>query len=294
MEKIDRLVWAAGISCVAHGARIGIRVNEPTILERVRQHLPPGWRPVSRPVVESLYSLIVGSSSPGSNVRRYHLLYAGAARLARTMELDEVFQTLESNLHFNVAVGAKRRLFVHAGVVGWNGRAIVIPGLSRSGKTTLVAELVRAGATYYSDEYAVFDTQGRVHPYPKPLSIREEPDKPGKPYPVEAFGGSAGTRPLPVGLVAVMEYHSGAKWRPRALTPGEAMLALLANTVLARSRPELALATFQHVVPTALTLKGRRGEAHAVVRSLLDRSREESLSAPGIDSRDTRLAEAVA
>jgi hypothetical protein len=35
--------------------------------------------------------------------------------------------------------------------------------LSYSGKTTLVSELIRAGATYYSDEYAVIDERGRVH-----------------------------------------------------------------------------------------------------------------------------------
>ena len=43
-------------------------------------------------------------------------------------------------------------------IVTWGrGRAIVIPGRTFSGKSTLVAELVRAGATYYSDEYAVED-----------------------------------------------------------------------------------------------------------------------------------------
>jgi hypothetical protein len=31
-----------------------------------------------------------------------------------------------------------------------------------SGKTTLVKELVKAGATYYSDEYAVLGGDGRV------------------------------------------------------------------------------------------------------------------------------------
>ena len=33
-------------------------------------------------------------------------------------------------------------------------------------------ELVRAGATYYSDEYAVFDSRGRVHPFAQQLAQR--------------------------------------------------------------------------------------------------------------------------
>ena len=53
----------------------------------------------------------------------------------------------------------------HAGVVGWRGRAIVIPGRSHAGKSTLVAELVRRGAVYYCDEFAVLHETGRVHPY---------------------------------------------------------------------------------------------------------------------------------
>ena len=69
---------------------------------------------------------------------------------------------------------------MHAGVVGWNGRALLLPGRTLSGKTTLVAELLRAGATYYSDELAVLDARGRVHPFPKPLAIREKGDASGE------------------------------------------------------------------------------------------------------------------
>jgi hypothetical protein len=42
---------------------------------------------------------------------------------------------------------------------------MVLPGKSFAGKTTLVAALVRAGAEYWSDEYAVLDANGDVHPY---------------------------------------------------------------------------------------------------------------------------------
>ena len=72
-----------------------------------------------------------------------------------------------------IAEVARNRVFVHAGVVGWKGRAIVIPGRSYSGKSTLVSELIRAGAAYYSDEYAVFDSRGRVYPFAKPLEMRD-------------------------------------------------------------------------------------------------------------------------
>ncbi len=272
MAKLDRLGWAAGMCFVAYGRRIGIRVNDPDLLEQLPERLPPGWKPARSPIVDHLYSLLVGGAGPRSHVRRFNLLYAGPGRLARTLDLDQLFESLESDLQLTIAGTAQGRLFVHAGVVGWRGRAIVLPGRTRTGKTTLVAALVRAGATYYSDEYAVFDARGRVHPYPKPLSIRQAANGRARKCPPEALGGLSGTKPLPVGLVAVTGYQPGGGWRPRLLSPGQATLELLANTVAARRRPKAALATLQEVVSQAPALKGTRGEAEEMVQAILDKS----------------------
>src|SRR5437667_10027272 len=200
MAKIDRLGWADGICFTSYGLRIGIRVNEPEVLARLPDHLPPGWKPAPSPIVDRLYSLRAATTGRSTAIRNFNLLYAGAARLARTKALEELFEPLESDLQMFVAEWARRRVFVHAGVVGWRGQAIVIPGMSFSGKSTLVAALVRAGATYYSDEYAVFDAQGRVHPYPRPLALRDESGEQTRRCSPEALGGRSGSRPLPVGL----------------------------------------------------------------------------------------------
>jgi hypothetical protein len=269
MLKIDRLGWAAGRCVAAYGLRIGIRANKPDVLEQLDDCFPPTWQPASSPVVDRLYSLIVGGAAARANVRLFHLLYTGAARLARTMVLDEIFAALEADLQLYVAEAAHRRLFVHAGVVGWGGRAIVIPGRSRSGKSTLVAALLRAGATYYSDEYAVFDARGRVHPYPKPLSIRGQAEERPRKYRAEALGGRTGVRPLPVGLVVATTYRPGARWRPKALSSGKAMLALLGHTVSVRRQPEMALTRLQHAVAQAQALQGIRGEAEDMIGALL-------------------------
>jgi hypothetical protein len=207
------------------------------------------------------------------------------------MDLEELFETLESSLHFNVAVGARHRIFVHAGVVGWRGRAIVIPGRSMSGKTTLVAELVRAGATYYSDEFAAFDIHGRVCPYARPLMVREEESKDRqKRYSVEALGGRTGIKPLPVGLVAVTAFQAGTQWRPHALTPGQALLALMDNTVLARLQPETALKFLQPVALGATVLEGRRGEARDVVERLLNEMEKSMPNLPD-SGREKRIVQ---
>jgi hypothetical protein len=110
--------------------------------------------------------------------------------------------------------------FLHAGVVGWEARAIVIPGRSFSGKTTLVREMLRLGATYYSDEFAVVDNSGLVHPFARPLGIREEASDTQAKYTALRLGATTGVGPLPVGMAVISEYRRGAQWRPVSLSQG--------------------------------------------------------------------------
>ena len=281
MDKIDRLGWAAGISFVSYGLRIGIRTNDPKMVDRIAELLPPNTKPGGQRV-EHMYSLVVGGARQSSGARRYNLLYADAVRAARSMDLDAVLEVLQSDLQLYVADLARRRLFVHAGVVGWNGRAIVIPGRSHSGKSTLVAALLEAGATYYSDEYAVLDDRGRVHPYAKPLELRHESGGSTGKLRYE-YEGAAGVKPLQTGLVVVTNHRAGARWRPRPMSQGRAVMALLAHTVAARRHPKRALTILPKVTAQAVVLKGVRGEAEEIVESLLSKSGEpESTLSAGI------------
>ncbi len=276
MEKIDRLGWAAGIAFVSYGLRIGIRVSSPEIMDRIEGVLPPHAKPARGPRVGCLYSLIVSGTKVGSNIRRFNILYADAVPLARTKDTDQVLEALENDLQLHVAERARRRVFVHAGVVGWRGRAIVIPGRTTSGKTTLVKALVEAGATYYSDEYAVLDERGRVHPYPKPMSLRQNGGGRLRKILPEALGGTTGVKPVPLGLVVATSYREGARWRPRPLSPGRGVMELFAHTVSARRDPERAFATLRSATAAAMVIKGARGEAEEVAEALLGRLTEQA------------------
>jgi hypothetical protein len=269
MRKLDRLVWAAGLTFTAYGVRVGVRVSDAATLARVAERLPPGWKPSASQTVSKLYSLVSGGVESGGRVRRFRLLYTGARLAGRTLDEETILRVFESDLQLYVAERAPRRVFVHAGVVGWKGQAIVIPGRSLSGKTTLVAELVRAGAVYYSDEYAVLDAEGRVHPYARPLAVREGAGLAQTRRTVEEFGGRAGRKALPVGLVVVSRYEQGGRWRPRRLSPGEGVLEMLANTVSARRAPARALTALSEVAARTVILAGARGEASHAAESIL-------------------------
>lgn len=245
-------------------------MNDPDILPRVIKALPPGWTKSESPYVDMLYSLVVGGQDQRANTRRFNLVYFDAARLARTISVEAALHSLEMGLEFYVSTEARRRVFVHAGVVGWGTKAIVIPGKSTTGKTTLVAELVKQGATYYSDEHAVLDARGRVHPYPKPLEMYSASAGMRIKTPVADLGGTVGTRPLPVGLILASEYRKSAAWRVRELSRGKGVLALLAHTSSARHRPEFTLSTLQQVVANARCVQGVRGEAREAASIILE------------------------
>jgi hypothetical protein len=271
MQKIDRLGWSGGFAFNSHGVRIGVRVNDASVLPHLIKRVPPGSKPVGSEVVDQLYSVVIGKTGSSSRIKRYHIAYWGAERIARSVELDAVLNAFESNLQITVAEWSPRRLFVHAGVVEWKGKAIVIPGLSFSGKTTLVKHLVQAGARYYSDEYAVLDGRGLVHPYPRPLGLRSHGSARIEKIRVEELGGSTGSRPLAVGLIVSTTFEAGAIWRPRRLSAGHGVLELLSHTVNARRRPRLALATLPKVAGNATVLKGVRGEAGKTVDAILEK-----------------------
>lgn len=197
--------------------------------------------------------------------------------------IDEVVAALEHGVPDGVAAAEVRRdvedlvaqhspshVFVHAGVVAQRGGALLVAGRSFSGKSSLVAALVRQGATYFSDEFAPLDESGLVHPYPRPLGLRRNRRELPRPVPVESLGATAGTAPLPVTGVVFARFEPGVRWHPRRLTAGEGMLGLLDNTVVARSAPERSLRVLSRAAGDGTTvIAGDRGDADETAEMLL-------------------------
>jgi hypothetical protein len=249
--------------------------DDPELFDSLPCALPPGWTPGN-----------------GKAATRFGLMRDGAITLDGTEvarsngDRSASLVRLSATVRHHVALHAPAHVFIHAGVVCVGCTAIVIPGSSRSGKTTLVAELVRTGATYYSDDYAVVDSGGLMHPYAKPLSIRSAGPGPGWPVPVPE--AQVASRPIRAGLIVLTSYDAGAPWRPTACTSGEGALALLQHTVAARSRPRHALAAVCQLSRDARVIAGRRGEASVVAQALLDDATSSSSSRAGVDGAAVR------
>lgn len=184
---------------------------------------------------------------------------------------ESLLEMFEREIRITVAEFAVGKVFLHAGVVAIDGKAIVIPGRSFRGKTTLVAEMVKNGAVYYSDEYAVLDENGFVHPFPKMLSMRGiVNDYVQVDLPVEELGGVAGTKPIPVALVLITEYKKNARWKPRTLSNGQGIMEILPHTLPIRNKPEFTLNVLNNVAERAIITKTRRAEADDTVRLLVN------------------------
>jgi len=268
MEKLDRLGWAAGQAIRAFDTRIGIRTNSSAGWDALAARLPPLWRPANRPNVRQLISVQFPHGAERPGLRKYYLLYDGPVRLIRTLDQDELLDLFESHLHRLVAAGSTS-LFFHAGVVGWNGRAILLPGKTLEGKTTLVTALMRAGAEYYSDEFAVVDRQGWVHPYPKPLGVRANGTIKQERRTAEELGGRLGQKPIPVGAIIASSYSEGAVWQPEQLSAARAAMTLVELCASVQRRPGYTVQTVKKMVGSAVRLKGDRGEAEELAPRLL-------------------------
>lgn len=219
--------------------------------------------------MDYLFRVILAGEDRGPLTRTHHALLAGERLAARSAAIDELADHLESQLALFVAEISPLRVFVHAGVVGWRGRAVVIPGRSFSGKSTLVAELIRRGARYYSDEYAVLDGRGRAHPYPRPLALRVDHPYRSRPMDPGSLGGRAGRSPLPVGAVVCAPYRKGASCTFDEMSCGTAVLELLANAVGARRQPQRVLPALRATVAGSRCWRGARGESSEAADEIL-------------------------
>lgn len=273
METVRSAPRSHWLVLSSHGACLGVRTSDPRALDGLERRLPYGSRVEALgecveepPGLDAVFTLSTGGGSAGA--ASAHRLSLDSDLLLTTPDLEVLQRRLESELHFSVASHARSALFVHAGIVGWHGRAILMPGRSMSGKTSLVAALLRAGAEYYSDEYAVVDRRGRVHPYPRSLGVRA-PDGEMRQVAPEALGCPVGEAPLRAGLVVATRYAAGARFEPAEPGPARGLMTLIDNTVVVRERSRFALECLTPVARDARALEGPRGDADEAAARIL-------------------------
>jgi len=177
-------------------------------------------------------------------------------------------QDLIDDLHLTIALHSREHVFVHAGVVTWNGTAILIPGRSHSGKSTLVEELVRRGAGYCSDEYARVGEDGSITPYARAIQLRV-PGGSRRSLDASDIGTVDTGERLAPALVVFTWFVEGADFRPRQVSPAAAALELFDNTVIAETEPDRATRVVAQIARRARAVKSPRPDAATAAADIL-------------------------
>ncbi|HUR00870.1 MAG TPA: hypothetical protein VM166_15580 [Gemmatimonadaceae bacterium] len=131
-------------------------------------------------------------------------------------------------------------LWLHAGVVRFQGFATLIVGPSGSGKSTLSTKLCQLGWEFLSDEVAPLGVESHVVvPYPQSPFRRVNPGTALLPHEVDELrrelwqppGDAVWSLPTEVNLVVFPEFSFGSETEAKKLGPGDAAMELLKNSI---------------------------------------------------------------
>jgi hypothetical protein len=130
-------------------------------------------------------------------------------------------------------------LWIHAAVIAFAGRALVIAAPTGEGKSTLVGELLEWGCTYLSDEVAAIDPKRRaVLPFPvspfKRIATHEalpadrlhEIPK----IPIRLVMGSVAASPVPLAKLYILRRARNSTATRVVCSPGVAVLEMSLNS----------------------------------------------------------------
>ena len=267
----DQHGWTHKAVLSSFGVSVGVLTDDPALLSALCQHLPPGARTQPISAVDLQYSMYSRpTASDRGRVQPMYVGHSSAGLFVDTFDRATACEAFESKVQSDIAMTSTGWVFVRAGVVVHDGEAIVIPAPATLGKSTLVEALVRAGATYYSDEYAAIDLKGRVHAFPMPLSLRSGD---GRKRRVPIDDAKAPLPPVPIRTIVSTRHEPGASWRPRRGTPAESVMTLLSNTITSRQAQPVTLDVLARATEGATLLEGPRGDADLIAPQLLRENR---------------------
>jgi hypothetical protein len=275
IRLLDRLPWAYTTSRLrVFEHDFAVRTLDPALgryLERVFSPFIIPGQP------HQLYSFLRHSEH---SQMRYSLFY-GSERLQTSSSAPFVFSLLLWHINRQAIESCENYLLVHAAAAEFEGHALLFPAPMESGKTTLVAGLVRAGLRYLTDEAAAIDPRTlQVHPFPKALSIdigswevlanlkpeveREVQLYLGRQWQVDpqAIRADAVAPPSFPRFVIIPSYKRGACSELVRLRPAQALLALCENS--------FNLNTYRAVGLQALTAIVKQSECYRLMMGNLD------------------------
>ncbi len=162
---------APDVRCASPTLRAGrvtwaVRSDDPALVDEVTE-LYDGCRAPDAATADVSFVIVRNAEAPALvDVYRDAVL----VRTRETPALAVAYVVWAMNSE--VVANAGSHLLLHAAAGVTEGAALVLSGAEGSGKSTLVAALVRAGLGYVTDEIVAVDPDtGTIHPYAKPIVL---------------------------------------------------------------------------------------------------------------------------
>jgi len=167
MSRFRRFVlrWSHEESYRALSYGFVVRTNHRAARRRLRPLLEP-FRAGTNGGPVSTYSLL--------HRRRRHrtrfVVRRDGETVLRSDRMEAAVDQVIWEVHDDAIRASDRFLALHAAGASFGDRGLLFPAAPNSGKSTLVAALMRRGFAFLTDEYAIVDLERqRLHPYPRPL-----------------------------------------------------------------------------------------------------------------------------
>ena len=133
-DRFGRFRWAGEIFFEGYGARIGVRFTDRHLGAQLALRPSPGTHLAPPGKVDRTLSVFRDEG-------RYWIYGDDDMKCQPELQAD-LLDAFDTHLRAAFAEFARHTLFVHGGAVGWKGKAVIFPGKSQAGKSTLVAALV--------------------------------------------------------------------------------------------------------------------------------------------------------
>ncbi len=165
-----------------HDGYVAFRIANQNIVVRA----PKAWYAKD---IEAFTKLYERSSAPHdlsfdflSNGNKQYLILNEQEELWHGESAPETVAAFEIQLYTQVIQNIfPDFLSLHAGCVTTQGEAWMFAGISGAGKSSLTTAALLSGADYMTDEFSLLDTQGNIHPMPRPMQW-DEPEHPAFPH----------------------------------------------------------------------------------------------------------------
>jgi hypothetical protein len=272
-EHLIAAEWQEVLVCECLGMIAKIRSAKPEFFAELLKNLPDNFKKVD---VEDTNSIDAYMDIFVTQTSEQETIFFFYDKLVPLLKYLNGYPTLEENIwsmgEFLNAFNAWRNdnyIIIHAGAVVVNGKSIIFPANSYSGKSSLTAEFVRQGAKYFSDEYAVISEDGFLHPFHKKISLREPGSYDQTDVSVESLGGQKSHDAMLLDYILFTKFTKYSRWKPEVLSKARAVFDLLPHAINGKNNPEFTIRVLQNAVKNATILRSSRGESANFVKGFL-------------------------